>query len=95
MKLHNNLDDIELASKVFWSGTTKSGCAGQYSNCFSDDGSFEGTILPSENGGACVGFAMSGQEFIAKTMPCDRKFFLACQSLPTNRNVTTDVIRKV
>jgi hypothetical protein len=72
---------------VFWTGSTKSGCAGQYSDCFSDgnnDGDkFEETILPSDNGGACVGFAMSGVELIAKSMPCDRKFFLGCQSLGT------------
>jgi hypothetical protein len=73
-----------LLSKVFWTGSTKSGCAGQYSDCFSDGisvaGRFEGTILPSDNGGACVGFAMSGDDFIAKSMPCDRKLYLACQS---------------
>jgi hypothetical protein len=74
--------DAEMMSKVFWTGQTKSGCAGQYSDCFSDgsDDFFEGTILRSEIGGSCVGFAMSGDEFIAKTMPCDRKIFLGCQS---------------
>jgi hypothetical protein len=72
---------------VFWTGSTKSGCAGQYSDCFSegnnDGDKFEGTILPSDNGGACVGFAMSGDDFVAKSMPCDRKLFLGCQSLGT------------
>jgi hypothetical protein len=81
---------------VFWTGTTKSGCAGQYSDCFFDeksqDGIFEGKILPSDNGGACVGFALSGDEFIVKTMPCDRKFFLACQSHPGTKIVKTDVM---
>jgi hypothetical protein len=72
-------------SKVFWTGSTKSGCAGQYSDCFSDgiddDDKFEETILPSDNGGSCVGFAMLGVDFISKSMPCDRKLFLGCQSL--------------
>lgn len=60
-----------------------SGCAGQYSDCFSngDDGSLEGTtILPSDDGGACVAFVMSGDEFIAKTMHRKWKFFLGCQT---------------
>jgi hypothetical protein len=80
---------VELIGKVFWTGLKKSGCAGQYSDCFSDgndgDVRFEGTILPSDNGGSCVGFAMSGDEFIAKSMPCDRKFTLGCQSQGTRK----------
>jgi hypothetical protein len=83
---------------VIWTGTTKSGCAGQYTNCFSDgnENSLDGArILTSDNGGACVGFALSGDEFITKTMPCEKKCFFACQSLHTAIAVVNDVIHKV
>ena len=82
---------------MFWTGKTKFGCAGQYSDCFSDgnDDNYEGTILPNDNGGACVGFALSGDELIEKTMPCERKCFLACQSLRTAKTVISDVSNKV
>jgi hypothetical protein len=73
--------DEEVNTKVYWSGVTKSGCAGQFTNCFRQDIgvkiSYE--ILASENGGACVGVTSSDKKLIAKALPCETKLFLACQ----------------
>jgi len=77
------LEDAEVVTRVYWSGFTKSGCAGQYSNCFeeevdtSDDFQFE--VVKNKGGGACVAVTRSFNGLIAKALPCDSKVFLACQ----------------
>ena len=83
----------EVVSKVFWTGTTKFGCAGQYTDCFfaTKNDNFGDKILASESGGSCVGVAISGDEFVAKTMPCEMKVFLACQAQKNAQIVESDV----
>lgn len=78
--------DHELISRVFWTGTTKSTCEGQFSDCFDrndDHGDSEfllyKNILASFNGGACVGFVILDKLVIPKALPCESKAFLACQ----------------
>jgi hypothetical protein len=85
--------DAEVVGKVFWTGTTKSGCTGQYTDCFfrTKNETFEDKILASDNGGSCVGVALLGDEFVAKTMPCETKVFLACQAQINAQTVESDV----
>lgn len=67
---------------MFWTGATKSSCAGQYSECFfqEDSSLSEEKKLYSDNKGACVGvFFFNDYDYIAKTLPCESKAFLACQ----------------
>lgn len=72
-----------MVTKVFWTGATRSGCVGQFKDCFLGvydyDNFFDGDILYNEGGGACVSVILYGEELIAKTMPCESKGFLACQ----------------
>lgn len=76
--------DEEAVSKVFWTSATKSGCAGQYTQCFVGNNKanleYEHSILSSKIGGSCVAVTLSGEQLTAKTMPCTTKLFLACQS---------------
>lgn len=71
-------------SKVFWTSATKSGCVGQYTQCFVGDNKanldYEQSILSSARGGSCVGVSVAGLQLTAKAMPCTTKLFLACQS---------------
>lgn len=86
------LVDEEAVSKVFWTSVTKSGCAGQYTQCFVGDDKanleYGHRILSSATGGSCVGVSLSEQQLseqertmqlTAKTLPCTTKLFLACQ----------------
>lgn len=74
--------DATLGTKVFWTGVTKSGCVGQFSDCFLEAGElnigFKKSILPSDSGGSCVGVTNYGNSIIAKTVPCETTLFLAC-----------------
>lgn len=82
MKFEFSVDE-DAVTRVFWTGASKSGCAGQYSDCFLETKShnidYQKTILASETGGSCVGVAITEGNFVAKTMPCRAKVFLACQ----------------
>jgi hypothetical protein len=91
--------DAEFVAKVFWTGTTKSGCVGQYSDCFDGGGglseSFDVNILANERGGSCVGVAMLANGLVAKAMYCEKRIFLACQSRKDTwtlgENVTSNI----
>jgi hypothetical protein len=83
--------DKEVLFRVFWTGTTKTGCVGQFKDCFIDvskESIFEGTILPSDIGGSCVAVIRYGDRFIAKIKPCESKAYLACQGSSTVENAT-------
>lgn len=74
----------EAVSRVFWTGATKSGCAGQFTNCFNqgikqkNEYSFDKDFA-SDIGGACVAAKyFISQTFMAKAIPCQSKAFLAC-----------------
>lgn len=77
----------EAVSRVFWTGATKSGCAGQFTNCFhqgiiQNDYPYE-KDFGSDIGGACVAVKyFIDQTFqcnsLAKAIPCQSKAFLAC-----------------
>jgi hypothetical protein len=76
---------------VFWTGTAKTGCVGQFKDCFidaSEESIFEGTILPSDIGGSCVAVIRYGDRFLAKIKPCESKAYLACQGSSTVENAT-------
>jgi hypothetical protein len=76
---------------VFWTGTTKTGCIGQFKDCFiesSKESIFEGTIVPSDIGGSCVAAIRYGDRFIAKIKPCESKAYLACQGTITVEKAT-------
>lgn len=87
--------DAEFVAKVFWTGSTKSGCVGQYSDCFEGgsglSNNFDVSIMANEHGGACVGVAMMAEGLVAKAMQCEKKIFLACQG----RNGTRALTKKV
>jgi len=87
-RLHK-LGNEELAGKIYWTGSTRSGCAGQYSDCFAENDSaqqqLEVEVLTNKDGEACVAFVSSGDGIIAKTMFCKNKAYLSCQGL---RNTT-------
>jgi hypothetical protein len=82
--------DATLGTKVFWTGVTKSGCAGQFTDCFLEAGDinigYKKIILPSDSGGSCVGVTNYGNSIIAKTVPCETTLFLACYG----NNLRTD-----
>lgn len=72
-------------TKVFWTGATKSGCAGQFVNCFVDDGGmqqldYEKKIMTSESGGSSVGVIFVIDKITVKTLPGETKMYFACQS---------------
>jgi hypothetical protein len=88
--------DAEFVAKVYWTGSTKSGCVGQYSDCFegaekSHSDSFDVNILTNEHGGSCVGVAMLADGLVAKAMYCEKKIFLACQSRKDTWNLGENV----
>jgi hypothetical protein len=96
------LVDEEVVSKVFWTGATKSGCVGQFKDCFIgiDENErirnfFRGIILASDVGGACVGVILYRFQLIAQTMPCQSKGFLACQGNSTIRTAATTPLEDV
>jgi hypothetical protein len=93
------LANEEVVFKVFWTGVTKTGCAGQFTDCFDKAYSigFEGIqkILTSEFGGACVGVTLSNGNFIAQSMSCEKKNFLSCVSRTLRSNVSTKVEQRV
>jgi len=73
-----------LAVKIYWTGSTKSGCAGQHSDCFAEKVSFPVKqvpveILTNKEGGACVAFSRSAEGYVAKTMFCKSKAYLICK----------------
>lgn len=79
------LVDEEAVTKVFWTGATKFGCAGQFVDCFVEDGGmqqldYEKRILIGDSGGSSVGVLLSSNKFTAKTMPGETKMYFACQS---------------
>jgi len=78
-------------AKVYWTGMTKSGCVGQYSNCFEEDTDkwVDYEIINNKLGGACVGATVYAKSFIAKALPCDYKLFLGCQS--TNKTIPGEI----
>jgi len=77
----------DVLTKIYWTGLTKSGCVGQYTNCFKEDsdGWSTFTVITNKGGGACVGVTTDKSNFIAKALPCDSKLYLACQA--TNSTV--------
>lgn len=92
----------ELASRVYWTGATTTGCAGKYTDCFEEgvDESYRTTsTFYSENlidplldgGGACVAVALLGTTMLSKTMPCQSKLFLSCYGQRHAQNYTNNV----
>jgi hypothetical protein len=77
--------DAALGTKVYWTGVTKSGCGGQYTDCFLEAGArnigYKKNILPSDGGGSCVGVTNYGKSIIAKTVPCETTLYLACYGM--------------
>jgi len=66
---------------------TKNGCAGKYTNCFEEDtdfifaeDEFDIEIISSKEGGGCVAMLRGADRILAKTMFCDQKLTLGCQS---------------
>jgi len=92
--LFKNLGDTELVTTVYWSGYTKAGCAGQYSNCFEQEDDltddFEFDVIKNKAGGACVAFLRTLNGLTAKAVTCDSKAFLACQTF--QETVTYDKV---
>lgn len=99
INIFNVLVQEEVVTKVFWTGATKSGCAGQFVDCFVDGGgmkqlNYEKRILTSESGGSSVGVFFSVNKFTAKTMPGETKMYFACQS-STRRSATYIKVQEV
>jgi len=80
--LISHLELPHILAKIYWTGLTKSGCMGQYTNCFEEDTDvgqdFE--IITNKGGGACVSVTSSSFGFTAKAFPCDTKMLLACEA---------------
>lgn len=83
---------------MFWTSGTKSSCSKKFTDCEFGMGSILhiGLKLNQDNAGECVGVVVFDDfRYIAKTLPCKSKAFLACQGVTTqsteNANRETDV----
>jgi hypothetical protein len=73
-----------MVLNIFWTGMTKTGCSGQYSNCFGDDSNvtndrLDVEIMENRVKGACVGVTAHPDGVLARTLGCETKLLLACQ----------------
>jgi len=105
---HNNSESDDLAGKIYWTGLTRSGCAGQFSECFTEEKNENLTfvvdylyerdqkevdIISSRESGACVAIITVSQDVtIAKTMFCQSKALLSCQGTLKTIAATTDQV---
>lgn len=81
-----------MASKVYWTGTTRSGCAGQFTNCFEEtsEDDFEEKIVASGKGGACVAVTTQSESLLAHSLGCDSLVLYACQSTKNTPSLILD-----
>jgi len=75
--------DEDVLSRAYWTGKTRAGCVGQFTSCLREEGSESESesveVISNSMGGACVAVAAAATGLLAKSVPCDKKLFLACQ----------------
>jgi len=78
-----NGTDLELETNIFWTGATRTGCAGQWTDCFPDAQEreyFNFTEVMGTEGG-CLGMSMvGGQNLGARSLPCSSRLQPICYS---------------
>jgi len=92
---NKTLGNEETVTRVYWTGLTKSGCVGQYSNCFEEEADlrdvFDFEVVTNKGGGACVAVSSSFNGLMAKALPCNSLVFLGCQSYEGGARETPEV----
>jgi hypothetical protein len=77
------IDEVFSGADIFlaWSGATRQGCAGQYSNCFGNESRLMSTeikIYSTATDGNCLAFFVGTVDASRKTLPCKTKLRLLC-----------------